>query len=91
MTTPFLAPTAPNDADGRLAASNEGRIDRLRNELKRSLDAMRSSAEFLVIPYSDGPLTLAGRTRWRQATERLIESAYRALRDLEPPLRQSRW
>ena len=62
----------------------EDRIERLRGELKRSLDALRPSAEFLVIPYNDGAAPLRRPPRWIDATERAIEGTYRKLRDLTP-------
>lgn len=54
------------DISGSMAIS--GKIDLLRQELVRSLDALLENAEFLVVLYNSDASPLGGRDRWVEAS-----------------------
>ncbi len=54
-----------------------GRIERLRDELTKSIDGLMENAHYLPITFSTGAIPLGGEVRWLQANERNKRSSRR--------------
>lgn len=70
------------DVSGSMAIG--GKMDAMRSELLRSLNALLENHTFMVVPFSSDAAPLGGRTGWTDATERGKSWARRAAMDLQP-------
>jgi len=69
------------DVSGSMSVG--GKIERLRAELSRSVDALLQNSHFAVIPFSSGQTQpLGGRAGWLDATDRGKRAAVRAIETL---------
>ncbi len=70
------------DVSGSMSVS--GKIERLRAELSRSVDALLQNSHFAIIPFSSGvSQPIGGRSGWMDATDRGKRAAIRAIETLD--------
>jgi len=65
------------DVSGSMSVG--GKIERLRSELSRSVDAMLQNSHFLIVPFSTGAQALSGKSAWSDATDRAKRATVRAI------------
>jgi hypothetical protein len=70
------------DVSGSMAVG--GKMDAMRSELMRSLNALLENHRFMVVPFSTDAAPLGGRTGWIDAADAGKSWARRATMDLEP-------
>ncbi|MEZ6233460.1 MAG: hypothetical protein R3B68_04655 [Phycisphaerales bacterium] len=70
------------DVSGSMAIG--GKMDAMRSELLRSINAMQDQHSFIVVPFSTDAAPLGGRTGWIEATDRGKSWTRRAAMDLQP-------
>jgi hypothetical protein len=68
------------DVSGSMSVG--GKIERLRAELSRSVDAMLQNSHFVIVPFSSGAQPLGGKAGWTEATDRGKRGAIRAIETL---------
>lgn len=68
------------DVSGSMSVG--GKIERLRAELSRSVDALLQNSHFIVVPFSTGAAPLAGKAGWTEASDRGKRGTIRAIETL---------
>lgn len=70
------------DVSGSMAIG--GKMDAMRSELLRSLNALLENHSFMVVPFSSDAAPLGGRSGWTDGTDQGKSWARRAAMDLQP-------
>lgn len=62
----------------------EGRMDRTKQELVRSITALSETSEVVIVLYSNGPMPLTGQTAWDKTDQRTKIRLRRLIMEIEP-------